>query len=88
MFGLSYANLIQHLLSVRWADRAKMLVAHLPSHITLCRTVDARYCLVVPIFGEDNPISFVQCLRRVLDGESDPQTAHTDYQKNLRTQTS
>ena len=40
------------------------------------------------IFGEDDPIGFVQCLRRVLDGESDPQTAHADYQKNLRIRTS
>ena len=28
------------------------------------------------IFGEDAPIGFVQCLRRVLDGESEPQDAH------------
>lgn len=37
------------------------------------------------IFGEDDPVRFVQCLRRVLDGELDPQTAHAEYQKLLRT---
>ena len=36
------------------------------------------------IFGEDAPIGFVQCLRRVLDGEDDPQNAHAEYQKLLR----
>lgn len=37
------------------------------------------------IFGEDAPIGFVRCLRRVLDGEYDAQAAHTEYQKLMRT---
>ncbi len=36
------------------------------------------------IFGEDDPIGIVQCLRRVLDGEEDAQSAHASYQKLLR----
>ena len=61
-----------------------MHAAHLPWHTMLSATVDARSCSDAPIFGEDDPIGFVQCLRRVLDGEEDAQNAHASYQKLLR----